>query len=139
MFDDQGQEVAVARIGTEVLRPRPGWAEQDMDAVWNGVVFTVRSVLSQLGPAQDPVWLVSFTAQGDGCWLVDGDGPSHRPRDPVVGRARRRPAHPAGRPTASWSRRSAGTARSPAAACRTRCSTGSPSTTRTAWSAPGRH
>ncbi|MGW3199021.1 FGGY family carbohydrate kinase [Streptomyces sp. NPDC001118] len=81
VFDDQGQELAVARIGTEVLRPRPGWAEQDMDAVWNGVVFTVRSALSQLGTDQDPVWLVSFTAQGDGCWLVDGDG---RPTGPAI-------------------------------------------------------
>jgi xylulokinase len=81
VFDDQGQELAVSRIGTEVLRPHPGWAEQDMDAVWNGVVFTVRSALSQLGPAQDPVWLVSFTAQGDGCWLVDGDG---RPTGPAI-------------------------------------------------------
>ncbi|WP_330336456.1 FGGY-family carbohydrate kinase [Streptomyces sp. NBC_00557] len=81
VFDDQGRELAVSRIGTEVLRPRPGWAEQDMDAVWNGVVFTVRSVLSRLGPAQEPVWLVGFTAQGDGCWLVDGDG---RPTGPAI-------------------------------------------------------
>ncbi len=81
VFDGRGQELAVARIGTEVLRPRPGWAEQDMDAVWNGVVFTVRSALSQLGPGHDPVWLVAFTAQGDGCWLVDGDG---RPTGPAI-------------------------------------------------------
>ncbi|OKK03579.1 sugar kinase [Streptomyces sp. CB03234] len=81
VFDDQGQEIALSRIGTEVLRPRPGWAEQDMDAVWNGVVFTVRSALSQLGPVHDQVWLVSFTAQGDGCWLVDADG---RPTGPAI-------------------------------------------------------
>lgn len=81
VFDDQGQEIALSRIGTEVLRPRPGWAEQDMDAVWNGVVFTVRSALAQLGPGHDPVWLVSFTAQGDGCWLVDAEG---RPTGPAV-------------------------------------------------------
>ncbi|MEV8593854.1 FGGY-family carbohydrate kinase [Streptomyces sp. NPDC052012] len=81
VFDDQGRELAVSRIGTEVLRPRPGWAEQDMEAVWNGVVFAVRSALAQLGPDQDPVWLVSFTAQGDGCWLVDGEG---RPTGPAI-------------------------------------------------------
>lgn len=48
VFDAEGREVAVSRIGTEVLRPRPGWAEQDMDAVWNGVVATVRGALAQL-------------------------------------------------------------------------------------------
>ncbi|MFF8289468.1 FGGY family carbohydrate kinase [Streptomyces sp. NPDC016309] len=81
VFDDEGQETALSRIGTEVLRPRHGWAEQDMDAVWNGVVRTVRSALSQLGPGHEPVRLVSFTAQGDGCWLVDAEG---RPTGPAV-------------------------------------------------------
>ncbi|MGA4800132.1 FGGY-family carbohydrate kinase [Streptomyces lavendulocolor] len=81
VFDDQGQETALSRIGTEVLRPRPGWAEQDMDAVWNAVVVTVRGALSALGPGHDPVRLVSFTAQGDGCWLVDAED---RPTGPAV-------------------------------------------------------
>ncbi|MFH0518459.1 FGGY family carbohydrate kinase [Streptomyces sp. M41] len=81
VFDAEGREVAVSRIGTEVLRPQPGWAEQDMEAVWNGVVFTVRSALSHMGPDTEPVWLVAFTAQGDGCWLVDDDG---RPTGPAV-------------------------------------------------------
>jgi xylulokinase len=81
VFDDQGQETALSRIGTEVLRPRPGWAEQDMDAVWNAVVVTVRGALSAMGPGHDPVRLVSFTAQGDGCWLVDAED---RPTGPAV-------------------------------------------------------
>ncbi|MFI0167587.1 FGGY-family carbohydrate kinase [Streptomyces sp. NPDC017095] len=81
VFDDQGRELTVCRIGTEVLRPRPGWAEQDMDAVWNAVVHTVRDALDRLGPGRDPVRLVGFTAQGDGCWLVDGDG---RPTGPAI-------------------------------------------------------
>ncbi|RLU81315.1 carbohydrate kinase [Streptomyces griseocarneus] len=81
VFDDQGREIALSRVATEVLRPRPGWAEQDMDAVWDGVVSTVRGALSGLGPDAGPVWLVSLTAQGDGCWLVDGRG---RPTGPAV-------------------------------------------------------
>ncbi|GAB1334009.1 FGGY-family carbohydrate kinase [Streptomyces sp. E-15] len=81
VFDDDGHERVVSRVGTDVLRPRPGWAEQDMDAVWSGVVATVRDALSRLGPGRAPVRLVSFTAQGDGCWLVDGDG---RPTGPAV-------------------------------------------------------
>ncbi|MET9800972.1 FGGY-family carbohydrate kinase [Streptomyces sp. NPDC006368] len=81
VFDDQGQETALSRIGTEVLRPHPGWAEQDMAAVWNAVVSTVRGALSQHGAGHDPVRLVAFTAQGDGCWLVDADG---HPTGPAV-------------------------------------------------------
>ncbi|ARF58697.1 FGGY-family carbohydrate kinase [Streptomyces gilvosporeus] len=78
VFDDQGTEIAVARQATEVLRPHPGWAEQDMEAVWRAVVHTVREVLDGLA---DPVWLVSFTAQGDGAWLVDDRG---RPTGPAI-------------------------------------------------------
>ncbi|GAA2300659.1 FGGY-family carbohydrate kinase [Streptomyces violaceusniger] len=81
VFDAEGREVAVSRVGTEVLRPRPGWAEQDMDAVWRGVVATVRGALAQLGPGHGAVRLIAFTAQGDGCWLVDGDG---RPTGPAI-------------------------------------------------------
>ncbi|MFD7027402.1 FGGY family carbohydrate kinase [Streptomyces sp. NPDC059917] len=78
VFDDQGNELAVSRLGTEVLRRHPGWAEQDMDTVWNTVVYTVRNALSDI---DDPIWLVTFTAQGDGAWLVDHQG---RPTGPAI-------------------------------------------------------
>ncbi|WP_239567584.1 FGGY-family carbohydrate kinase [Streptomyces sp. G44] len=78
VFDDQGNELAVSRLATEVHRRHPGWAEQDMDTVWNTVVYTVRNVLSDIS---DPVWLVTFTAQGDGAWLVDSAG---RPTGPAI-------------------------------------------------------
>ncbi|WP_327351651.1 FGGY-family carbohydrate kinase [Streptomyces sp. NBC_01304] len=78
VFDDQGNELAVARLATEVHRRHAGWAEQDMSAVWNAVVYTVRNALSEI---DDPVWLVTFTAQGDGAWLVDKQG---KPTGPAI-------------------------------------------------------
>jgi sugar (pentulose or hexulose) kinase len=77
-YDDEGNEVAVARSGATVLRPESGWAEQDMDAVWDSVVQTVRSVVDQLG---SDVSFVAFTGQGDGSWLVDADG---NPTGPAI-------------------------------------------------------
>ena len=77
-FDDRGTEIAIARRETEVLRPAPGFSEQDMHSVWNAAVSTVRSVVKQL---LEPVHLISLTAQGDGCWLVDADG---RPTGPAI-------------------------------------------------------
>ncbi|MFM9372964.1 FGGY family carbohydrate kinase [Streptomyces sp. Da 82-17] len=82
VFDAHGREIAVARVATQVHRPHPGWAEQDMDAVWDAVARTVRQVVARLretGAA--PLWLITFTAQGDGCWLVDPQG---RPTGPAV-------------------------------------------------------
>ena len=77
-FDDRGMEIALAREESEVLRPAPGFSEQDMYSVWNAVALTMRTVLHQL---PDPVRLISLTAQGDGCWLVDADG---HPTGPAI-------------------------------------------------------
>lgn len=67
---------AQASVATAVRRPRPGWAEQDMDEVWSAVA----SVVSQVVPADGaPVDLLAVTGQGDGCWLVDTAGDPVRP------------------------------------------------------------
>jgi erythritol kinase (D-erythritol 1-phosphate-forming) len=77
-FDDHGAQIALARQETEVLRPSPGFSEQDMHSVWEAATLTVRTVLHQLS---DPVRLISLTAQGDGCWLVDVHG---QPTGPAI-------------------------------------------------------
>jgi xylulokinase len=77
-YDDEGNEMAVARAAATVLRPASGWAEQDMDAVWDSVVQTVRSVVEQMSC---DVSFVAFTGQGDGSWLVDADG---NPTGPAI-------------------------------------------------------
>ena len=77
-FDDRGTEIVVARQETEVLRPAPGFSEQNMWSVWDAAAATIRVVVGQLS---EPVRLVSLTAQGDGCWLVDADG---RPTGPAI-------------------------------------------------------
>jgi xylulokinase len=77
-FDDRGTEIAIARRETEVLRPAPGFSEQDMPSVWKAAVSTIRTVVKQI---REPVNLISLTAQGDGCWLVDGEG---RPTGPAI-------------------------------------------------------
>jgi erythritol kinase (D-erythritol 1-phosphate-forming) len=77
-FDDRGVEIALARQETKVLRPAPGFSEQNMDLVWDATVATVRTVVEKLS---DRVSLISLTAQGDGCWLVDGDG---HPTGPAI-------------------------------------------------------
>lgn len=70
-YDDAGAESVVERRPATVSRPRPGWAEQDMLAVWDAVGSAVRDVANRLGSRVD---YLALTAQGDGCWLVDGSG-----------------------------------------------------------------
>lgn len=80
LFDEEGVELAVERQATTIARRRPGWSEQDMDAVWDAVVHTIRSVVHGSG-LQEPPRLLAFTGQGDGCWLVGEDG---RPTGPAI-------------------------------------------------------
>src|ERR1700736_3855431 len=77
-FDDRGMEIALARREAKILRPAPGFSEQDMYSVWNAAASTVRTVVQKL---PNPVRLISLTAQGDGCWLVDADG---HPTGPAI-------------------------------------------------------
>jgi len=77
-YDDHGTEITLARRDTKVLRPAPGFSEQDMASVWTAIAATVHTVIEQL---HEPVRFISLTAQGDGCWLVDADG---RPTGPAI-------------------------------------------------------
>ena len=67
-YGSDGKELGLARRASTVLRERPGWAEQDMQGVWNAVGYTIAMVARQAG---EPVEAISVTGQGDGCWLVD--------------------------------------------------------------------
>jgi erythritol kinase len=60
-YDEEGTEMVVVRQATSVSRPQPGWAEQDMLAVWDAVVFSVRSVQRQL---KSDIDFLAITAQG---------------------------------------------------------------------------
>ncbi len=45
LFTLDGREVAGAAHDSSLLVPRPGWAEADMDVVWQAVVATVQGAL----------------------------------------------------------------------------------------------
>jgi erythritol kinase (D-erythritol 1-phosphate-forming) len=71
VFDDAGVTLASAHRPTTIDRPRPGFAEQDMDGVWVGAVAVLREAAQR---ADVPIDAIALTAQGDGCWLINGDG-----------------------------------------------------------------
>ncbi|HEX5431804.1 MAG TPA: FGGY-family carbohydrate kinase [Bryobacteraceae bacterium] len=70
-FDEDGHERALARETSATLSTQPGFAEQDMNAVWSTVLSAIRQVSRDLSGA---VRGIAITAQGDGCWLVDAEG-----------------------------------------------------------------
>ncbi len=77
-FDDNGNEMAIARQMVPILRVQPGWSEQNMQEVWQAVVLSIREVVASV---VGEVRFLSVTAQGDGCWLIDEAG---NPTGPAI-------------------------------------------------------
>jgi len=71
-FAPDGAVVAMARSTLHVQRGEKGEAELDMNRVWEATASTLTAVVEQLGGAL--VTGIGITGQGDGLWLVDGDG-----------------------------------------------------------------
>ncbi|MBK8047565.1 MAG: carbohydrate kinase [Anaerolineales bacterium] len=76
LFDLEGRELAGAAQNSSLLAPRPGWAEADMDVVWQAVITTVQQTVANANIQPDELLAIGITGQGDGTWLVNKD---HRP------------------------------------------------------------
>ncbi len=74
VFDLNGNEIAKAAYPAEILHTRPGWAEQDMNAVWMAVASSCREAIARAGVQPADIQAVSLSAQGAGTWLIDRQG-----------------------------------------------------------------
>jgi sugar (pentulose or hexulose) kinase len=79
LFAPDGSEVAGAACDSSLMAPQPGWAEADMQRVWQAVVESVRATVQAAGIEPREVLAIGVTGQGDGTWLVDGGGQPLRP------------------------------------------------------------
>lgn len=74
VFTDAGNELASASRKVEILEPRPGWSERDMEAMWQNTAAAVREALAaaRIDPAD--VACVACTGHGNGLYLIDAEG-----------------------------------------------------------------
>ncbi|GAA2271907.1 FGGY-family carbohydrate kinase [Streptomyces hawaiiensis] len=74
-FDTAGRQLAVQSrpVGLDL---HGGVVEQDMEEVYGAVVAVLEALTSAV---DEPVELAGLTGQGDGVWLVDGEGRPVRP------------------------------------------------------------
>ncbi|MEU3937584.1 FGGY-family carbohydrate kinase [Streptomyces sp. NPDC029044] len=74
-FDATGRQLAVESrpVGLDL---HGGVVEQDMEEVYGAVVAVLEALTSVV---DEPVELAGLTGQGDGVWLVDGEGRPVRP------------------------------------------------------------
>jgi ABC-type Fe3+ transport system permease subunit len=73
LCDTTGQVVATAVRPYELVRPQPGWVEQDLDEVWQAIVETVRQVVAHTAPGQR-VAAISLSVASGTTVLVGDDG-----------------------------------------------------------------
>jgi L-xylulokinase len=69
-----GREVAVAGRKTEMLSPRPGHTERDVDCLWRATADSIRAVLAESHVPPEEVVCVACTGHGNGLYLVDKQG-----------------------------------------------------------------
>ena len=79
VYDFQGREIFIA--GTPVELPRQyhlGWAEQDMDLLWENTVTAVRKLFDTSDVKPEEIAAIGFSGHGNGLYLVDKQGKPSR-------------------------------------------------------------
>ncbi len=71
-YDSRGSIMAQSERATEVLRPAPGFAEQDMEAVWQGVAACLKELAEKCAGRR--FRSLGLCGQGDGFWPIGEDG-----------------------------------------------------------------
>jgi len=74
VFDEDGNQVASNSQEVSVEYPKPGWAEQDPEALWDTTCKVVRECLTRnkIDPAS--ISGISLTGQMHGSFLIDREG-----------------------------------------------------------------
>ncbi len=79
LIDEAGQVITSATTPLTLSTPRPLWSEQDPHAWWNGIVISIRQVLSDASIDGNAVLAIGLTGQMHGLVLLDAHGQVLRP------------------------------------------------------------
>ena len=81
IFDLQGNELSRGARSVPITNPQPHLAEEDMQEVWVAATEAISHALTNGAVRADQILGVSATGQGDGSWLIDGNG---KPAGPAI-------------------------------------------------------
>lgn len=79
LYSELGEEIAVASRETRALLPKPGFAERDMEEMWQANCQVIRSVLEQSGISPSAIRAVGVCGHGKGLYLWGKNGAPVRP------------------------------------------------------------
>ena len=73
LFDEMGEQISVMSVPTVTLTPNSGYAERNMEHLWQVNVQAVRGVIEKSGINPENIVGVSFSGHGKGLYMVDQD------------------------------------------------------------------
>ncbi|MER8461499.1 FGGY-family carbohydrate kinase [Mesorhizobium sp. M1396] len=73
-FDLSGRQLAMTSVPNSFVTLEGGGAEQDLDQTWRDMARTVRDLAAKIPDLAQRTAAVAITGQGDGTWLIDGNG-----------------------------------------------------------------
>lgn len=71
IYDNQAQEIGCCRQNLAIISPQPGWAERDLDQLWQACSQVIREVLALTQIAPNLIRGIGISAQGKGLFLLD--------------------------------------------------------------------
>jgi L-xylulokinase len=74
LYDLDGRERAVASVKSDMVFPRPGHAEKDVDTLWAANARVIREALVKAGATGKDVAAAAVTGHGNGAYLTTADG-----------------------------------------------------------------
>lgn len=81
VLEETGRVLGVCSRAYEVRKPQPGWAEQDMEEIWEAVCETIRELVGKYPEIRDGMDGISFSGQMHGLVLLDK---AYRPLRPMI-------------------------------------------------------
>ena len=68
VFDEDGNQISVASVGTVTITPKPGYTERHMEQLWQVNAEAVRNAIAKSGIDPKQIAGVSFSGQRDCIW-----------------------------------------------------------------------
>lgn len=74
LYDQQGQELAVSSVRSEMVYPKPGFTEKDPDQLWEANCSVIREVIEKSGVNCEEIAGLAVTGYGNGMYFIDAEG-----------------------------------------------------------------
>ncbi len=74
LYDLDGRELSVASVKSDMVFPRPGHAEKDVDVLWAANAKVIADAIARAGVAPSEVAAAGVTGHGNGAYMTMADG-----------------------------------------------------------------